>query len=58
MVGNAAPFDAGGPPAMTVPCGMHEALPIGLMLVGKRYDDATVLRAAAAFEKAGDWKTM
>ncbi|HLB79555.1 MAG TPA: amidase [Dongiaceae bacterium] len=58
MVGNTAPFDASGHPAMTVPCGMHEDLPIGLMLVGKRYDDATVLRAAAAFEKAGDWKTM
>jgi amidase len=58
MVGNTAPFDASGHPAMTVPCGQHESLPIGLMFIGKRYDDQTVLRAAAAFEKLGDWKKM
>jgi len=37
---------------------MADDLPIGLMLVGKRYDEATVLRATAAFEKVGDWKSM
>lgn len=58
MVGNTAPFDCSGHPAMSVPCGMPNGLPIGLMLVGKRYDDATVLRAAKAFEGLGDWKTM
>jgi amidase len=54
MVGNTAPFDASGHPAITVPCGRHEELPIGLMFIGKRFDDATVLRAAAAFEKLGE----
>lgn len=58
MLGNTCPFDASGHPAMTVPCGMEDGLPIGLMLVGRRYDDATVLRAAHAFEKSGDWKSM
>jgi amidase len=58
MVGNTSPFDASGHPAMSVPCGMEGGLPIGLMIVGRRYDDATVLRAANAFEKAGEWKSM
>ena len=58
MVGNTCPFDASGHPAISVPCGMADGLPVGMMLVGRRYDDATVLRAANAFERAGDWKTM
>jgi amidase len=43
---------------MNVPCGRVNGLPVGLMLIGRRYDEATVLRAAAAFEKLGDWKKM
>jgi amidase len=58
MVPNTAPFDATGHPAMTVPCGMSEGLPIGLMLIGKHFDEATIYRAAAAFEGAGEWKKM
>ncbi|MGQ0485391.1 MAG: amidase [Hyphomicrobiales bacterium] len=58
MVGNTCPFDASGHPGMNVPCGMQDGLPIGLMLIGRRYDEATVLRAAAAFEKLGDWTKM
>lgn len=58
MLGNTAPFDATGHPAMSVPCGMDDGLPIGLMLIGKHYDESTIYRAAAAFEKAGDWKKM
>jgi aspartyl-tRNA(Asn)/glutamyl-tRNA(Gln) amidotransferase subunit A len=35
-----------------VPCGFSKAgLPIGLQIVGRLYDDATVLRAARAFER-------
>jgi amidase len=58
MVTNTAPFDATGHPAMTIPCGMSDGLPIGLMLIGKYYDEPTIYRAAAAFEGAGDWKKM
>jgi amidase len=58
MVGNTAPFDATGHPAMSIPCGMSDGLPIGLMLIGKHFDESTIYRAAAAFEAAGDWKTM
>ncbi len=57
MVGNTSPFDASGHPAMSVPCGIEDDLPIGMMLVGRRYDEATVLRAAAAFESLGDWRS-
>jgi amidase len=58
MVANTAPFDATGHPAMTLPCGMIEGLPVGLMLTAKHFDESTIYRAAAAFEGAGDWKTM
>ena len=59
MLYNTAPFDMSGHPAISVPCGKtSEGLPIGLMLVGRRFDDATVLRAAHAFEQSGDWETM
>ncbi len=58
MIGNTAPFDASGHPAMSVPCGMGNGLPIGLMLIGKYYDEPTIYAAAAAFEGAGDWTKM
>ena len=59
MLANTAPFDMSGHPAISVPCGKtSEGLPIGLMLVGRRFDDATVLRGAHAFEQSGDWETM
>jgi amidase len=58
MAANTAPFDVTGHPAMSIPCGIGDALPIALMLVGKHYDEWTIYRAAAAFEKAGDWTAM
>ena len=58
MVGNTAPFDATGHPAMTVPCGMSEGLPIGMMLIGRHYQESTIYKAAGAFERIGDWRAM
>jgi len=50
------PFNMTGQPAATVPCGFtRDGLPIGLQIVGRRFDDVTVLRAAAAFEEARPW---
>jgi len=47
------PFNLTGQPAMSLPCGYNRAaLPIGLQIVGPRYADTLVLRAAAAFESA------
>jgi amidase len=58
MIFNTAPFDVTHHPAMSIPCGMVDGLPIGLMLVGKHFDEATIYRAARAYEQSGDWKKM
>ncbi|MBN9796388.1 amidase [Pseudonocardia sp. UM4_GMWB1] len=52
MIGNCAPFDVSGHPAASVPAGLVNGLPTGLMIVGRRFDDATVLRVAHTFEQA------
>jgi len=53
MISNTAPFDATGHPAMSLPCGQSDGLPIGLMLIGKHWEESTIYRAAHAFEQAG-----
>ncbi|MFN3262204.1 MAG: amidase [Pikeienuella sp.] len=58
MLANTAPFDSSGHPAMAIPCGMSEGLPVSMMLVGRRFEEATIYRAAGAFERAGDWRGM
>jgi aspartyl-tRNA(Asn)/glutamyl-tRNA(Gln) amidotransferase subunit A len=50
------PFNLTGQPAVVVPAGFGEAgLPVGVQLVGRSFEDATVLRAAHAFQGATDW---
>ncbi len=45
-----------GLPAISVPCGFtREQLPIGLQLTGRRFDEATLLRIADAYERDTDW---
>ena len=47
------PFNLTGQPAASIPCGFTKAgLPVGMQIVGPRYADALVLRAARAFETA------
>ncbi|TDI63224.1 MAG: amidase [Alphaproteobacteria bacterium] len=58
MFGNTAAFDVTGHPALSIPCGLSDGLPVGLMLVGRHYDEATIYRAAYAFEQAADWKQL
>ena len=49
-------FNWSGNPAASVPCGFSsDGLPIGLHIVGRREDEAAVLRASAAFENARPW---
>jgi amidase len=52
MIANTAPLDVTGHPACSVPAGVVGGLPTGMMIIGKRYDDATVLRVAQTFEQA------
>ena len=58
MLPNTAPFDVTGHPAMSIPCGMSDGLPVGLMLVAAKWREAAIYRAAAAFEQADDWRRM
>lgn len=57
-VPNTCPFNATGHPSMSIPCGKVDGLPVGMMLTGKHYEEATIYRAAYAFEQAVDWKTL
>lgn len=54
MFANTAPFDICHHPAMSLPCGFSDGLPAGLMLVGRHWDEATIYRAAAAYEATGE----
>jgi amidase len=58
MLPNTCPFDVTGHPAMNIPCGMSDGLPIGMMLVGKHYAETTIYRAAHAFEQLGEWRNF
>jgi aspartyl-tRNA(Asn)/glutamyl-tRNA(Gln) amidotransferase subunit A len=45
-----------GVPAISVPCGFDsEGLPIGMQVIGKRFDEATILRVAYAYEQETEW---
>jgi aspartyl-tRNA(Asn)/glutamyl-tRNA(Gln) amidotransferase subunit A len=50
-----SPWSCLGLPVASVPCGFVDGLPVGLALVGRRGADATVLRAARAFQQVTDW---
>ncbi|WP_131194808.1 amidase [Lichenihabitans psoromatis] len=58
MLPNTAPFDITGHPAMAIPCGMSDGLPISMMLVAKSYDEMSIYAAASAFESGTDWKSL
>jgi aspartyl-tRNA(Asn)/glutamyl-tRNA(Gln) amidotransferase subunit A len=52
------PFNFSGHPACAVPCGFDGAgLPIGMQIVGRAFDEATVLRVADAYQRLSDWHT-
>jgi aspartyl-tRNA(Asn)/glutamyl-tRNA(Gln) amidotransferase subunit A len=47
-----------GVPAMSLPCGFSQAgLPIGLQLIGRPFEEETLLRAAYAYEQNTQWRT-
>ena len=54
-----APFNLAGLPALSIQCGMtFENLPIGLQIVGKPFDELTVLQAGHLFESSTKWHTL
>jgi len=55
---NNTPTNLTGHPAMSVPCGLSDGLPIGMMLIAEHHAETTIYRAAHAFEQARDWKTL
>ena len=44
-----------GIPAMSIPCGFHKGLPIGMQLMGRMFDESTLLRIAEVFERVTDF---
>lgn len=57
-VANTSVFNHSQHPAMSVPCGMVDGLPVGMMLVGRHWEEPTIYAAAAAFERDVDWRTL
>ena len=53
---NTCQFNASGHPAISIPCGQTDGLPVGLMLVGRHHGEKTIYRAAHAFEQSTDWR--
>jgi amidase len=51
-----APFNFSGSPTISLPCGFTAAgVPVSLQLVGRHFEEATIIRAAAAYEAATEW---
>lgn len=55
MAGFTHPFNYSGHPAVSVPAGIVDGVPVGMQIVARRHDDVRALAAAAAFEAARPW---
>jgi amidase len=53
MTPNTAAFNVTGHPALSIPCALSAGLPVGMMLVGRFFEESTLLRVGHACETAG-----
>jgi len=53
---NTGPFNVTGHPALSINAGFSDGLPVGIMIVGRKFDEVTVLNVAYAYEKIRDAK--
>ncbi|MCB1445160.1 MAG: amidase [Rhizobiaceae bacterium] len=58
MLGNVTSFNLTHHPALSLPVALIDGLPVGLQLVGRMWEEATIYRAAHALEQSRDWKTV
>ena len=56
MVANCSPFNVTGHPALSINAGFSDGLLVGMMIVGSKFEEATVLNVGYAYEKIRDSK--
>ena len=52
------PVNIAGLPGISVPCGLSDGLPVGLQVIGRAFDEATVLRVADAYERSAGVESL
>jgi aspartyl-tRNA(Asn)/glutamyl-tRNA(Gln) amidotransferase subunit A len=52
------PVNVAGLPAISVPCGLADGLPVGMQLIGPHLSESALLRIAHAYEQATGWHNM
>ncbi|MEP6469942.1 MAG: Asp-tRNA(Asn)/Glu-tRNA(Gln) amidotransferase subunit GatA [Chloroflexota bacterium] len=52
------PVNIAGLPGISVPCGLSDELPVGLQVIGRAFDEATILRVADAYERAAGFASL
>jgi amidase len=57
-IDNTCPFNLTHHPALSIPCGLAEGCPIGLMLVGRHFAEAALYAVAHDFERKVDWRDI